>query len=278
MLQAGDHIVVVRPNYATNLETPRAIGCELSLIDVTFEDGFRLDLAKIEAAIRPDTKYLSVTYPHNPTGVMISPAELDALVALVERKGIYLLFDETYREMTFGPMLPVAASLSDRVISVSSLSKNLRHSRHPHRLADHPRCHADGHLPRRARTDRHFRQHGGRVHRLCRTQPARGMAPLQQCPHRQRLCHRQGLDRRRAAGRMGRSRPVAASAFRVSCRLRMSTSPPSTIGSIASTTPMSVVAAGSNRTTGISASVMPGQPRTSCVGAWPRSPPRSARA
>ncbi|KNY16425.1 MULTISPECIES: aminotransferase class I/II-fold pyridoxal phosphate-dependent enzyme [unclassified Shinella] len=123
MLKAGDHIVVVRPNYATNIETPRAIGCKLSLVDLTFEEGYRLDLAKIEAAIRPETKYVSVTYPHNPTGVMISPAKLAALVALVERKGIHLLFDETYREMTFGPMLPVAASLSDRVISVSSLSK-----------------------------------------------------------------------------------------------------------------------------------------------------------
>jgi aspartate/methionine/tyrosine aminotransferase len=123
MLKAGDHIVVVRPNYATNIETPRAIGCDLSFIDLRFEDGFRLDLGKIEEAIRPGTKYVSVTYPHNPTGVMISPEELHALVDLVERKGIRLLFDETYREMTSGPMLPLAAGLSDRVISVSSLSK-----------------------------------------------------------------------------------------------------------------------------------------------------------
>ncbi|THF54823.1 aminotransferase class I/II-fold pyridoxal phosphate-dependent enzyme [Ollibium composti] len=123
MLKAGDHIVVVRPNYATNIETPRAIGCDLSFIDLKFEDGFRLDLGKIEEAIRPDTKYVSVTYPHNPTGVMISQEELRALIDLVERKGIRLLFDETYREMTSGPMLPLAAGLSDRVISVSSLSK-----------------------------------------------------------------------------------------------------------------------------------------------------------
>ena len=123
MLTAGDHIVVVRPNYATNIETPRAIGAEISFIDLTFETGFRLDLAAVEAAIRPETKYLSITYPHNPTGVMLTEAELRAVIELVERRGIRLLFDETYREMTFGPVLPVAASLSDRVISVSSLSK-----------------------------------------------------------------------------------------------------------------------------------------------------------
>lgn len=123
LLDADQHLVVVRPNYATNIETPRAIGCGITFIDLDFESGFRLDLAKVEAAIRPNTKYVSVTYPHNPSGVMIGEAELRALVALVERKGCLLLFDETYREMTFGPLLPVAASLSPRVISVSSLSK-----------------------------------------------------------------------------------------------------------------------------------------------------------
>ncbi len=123
LLKAGDHIVVIRPNYATNIETPRAIGCDISFIDLTFEKGFRLDLAEVEAAIRPDTRYLSITYPHNPSGVLLKDAELHAVVALVERKGIKLLFDETYREMTFGPMLPIAATLSANVISVSSLSK-----------------------------------------------------------------------------------------------------------------------------------------------------------
>lgn len=123
LLDADQHLVVVRPNYATNIETPRAIGCGISLVDLDFESGFRLDIDKIEAAIRPNTKYVSVTYPHNPSGVMITAAELHALVELVERKGCLLLFDETYREMTFGSMLPVAASLSPSVISVSSLSK-----------------------------------------------------------------------------------------------------------------------------------------------------------
>ena len=46
-----------------------------------------------------------------------------AAVALCEQHGIYLLVDETYREMTFGPLLPSAATLSRRAISVSSLSK-----------------------------------------------------------------------------------------------------------------------------------------------------------
>ena len=123
LLTANDHLVVVRPNYATNIETPRAIGCDISYIDVTFEDGFHLDIAALESAIKPNTKFVSITYPHNPSGVMLSEGELRAIVEMIDRKGCKLLFDETYREMTQGTPLPVAATLSDNVFSVSSLSK-----------------------------------------------------------------------------------------------------------------------------------------------------------
>src|SRR3546814_5412235 len=42
-LGPDDHLVVVQPNYATNLETPSAIGCDISLIDLAIEKGFATD-------------------------------------------------------------------------------------------------------------------------------------------------------------------------------------------------------------------------------------------
>ena len=123
LLSPGDHLVVVRPNYATNIETPRAIGCEIGFIDLSFDEGFAIDLAKVEASLRPNTRIISVTCPHNPTGTMMSRADLDALIALAENHGCYLLVDETYRDLSYGRKLPAAASLSRRAISVSSLSK-----------------------------------------------------------------------------------------------------------------------------------------------------------
>ena len=38
LLERGNHLIVLRPNYATNLETPRAIGCDISYLDLTFEN------------------------------------------------------------------------------------------------------------------------------------------------------------------------------------------------------------------------------------------------
>ena len=123
LLDKGDHLVVIRPNYATNIETPRAIEADVSFLDLTFEDGFRIDPEKLMALVTPRTKYVSITLPHNPTGVMMGEADLRSLVGRVESAGCRLLVDETYREMTFGEPLPVAATLSERAISVSSLSK-----------------------------------------------------------------------------------------------------------------------------------------------------------
>ena len=123
LLSVRDHLVVVRPNYATNLETPRAIGCGISCIDLEFEKGFALDIGKVEAAINERTKVVSVTTPHNPSGVTLSAAELRRLVALTASRGCYLLVDETYRDLSYDGKLPVAASLGTHVISVCSLSK-----------------------------------------------------------------------------------------------------------------------------------------------------------
>ncbi|WP_246696226.1 pyridoxal phosphate-dependent aminotransferase [Mesorhizobium sp. SARCC-RB16n] len=123
LLSAGDHLVVIRPNYATNIETPRAIGCAISFVDLAFDEGFAIDVERVKAAMRSNTKLISVTCPHNPTGTMMSRAELDALVALAKASDCHLLVDETYRDLSYGRRLPSAASLSKKAISVSSLSK-----------------------------------------------------------------------------------------------------------------------------------------------------------
>lgn len=106
LLSRDDHLVVVRPNYATNIETPRAIGCGITFIDLKFDDRFGLDIDAVASALRPNTRYVSITCPHNPTGTMIGRPQLDALIALVEKAGCRLLVDETYRDLTHGEMLP----------------------------------------------------------------------------------------------------------------------------------------------------------------------------
>ncbi|MFN8653958.1 MAG: pyridoxal phosphate-dependent aminotransferase [Gemmatimonadales bacterium] len=123
LLGAGDHLVVLRPNYATNIETPRAIGCDISFVDLQFERGWRYTADEIARAMTPRTRLVSITTPHNPTGTLLDRETLLALVRLVESRGAYLLVDETYRDLAPEPPAAMATALSERVISVASLSK-----------------------------------------------------------------------------------------------------------------------------------------------------------
>jgi aspartate/methionine/tyrosine aminotransferase len=125
LLDRGDHVVVVRTNYATNLETPRAIGAEVDIVDLSFDKGWRLDLDEVADRVRPGvTRLISVTTPHNPTGTVLSAADLKRLVGIAERAEAVLLVDETYRDLTHtGDRTPLAATLSPNVVSVSSMSK-----------------------------------------------------------------------------------------------------------------------------------------------------------
>ena len=123
ILQPQDNLLVMHPNYGTNIETPRAMGCSITFIELEMKSNFRIDIEKVEQQITPHTKLISITTPHNPTGMMLTQDELEQLIRIAEKKNIYLLVDETYRDIPFGKQIPLAATLSKKVISVSSVSK-----------------------------------------------------------------------------------------------------------------------------------------------------------
>jgi len=123
LLTAAGHLIVVRPNYATNIEVPLTIGCAITYIDLKFEEGWRVNITSIENALQPNTKLISITTPHNPTGMLMTEEALDTLAALAEKKDVWLLVDETYRDACFKTPCPIMASKSKKIISVSSLSK-----------------------------------------------------------------------------------------------------------------------------------------------------------
>ena len=125
LLGAGEHALIASPNYATNLETPRALGADVEPVELRFEDGWELDLDRIEAMLRPETRLVSLTYPHNPTGAMIDRTTLRA--AGRDRRA-------SRRAPGCSSTRPTASSptasrcrwppsLSPRAISVSSMSK-----------------------------------------------------------------------------------------------------------------------------------------------------------
>lgn len=118
-----DHVVVEHPNYPSTYDVPRGLGCDVSLLPLRFEDAFKPDLDRLTSMVTSRTKLIVFTHPNNPTGSMISTDELEALVGFAESRRVHLLFDETYRHLSFGAPLPPAALLSPWAISVTSMSK-----------------------------------------------------------------------------------------------------------------------------------------------------------
>ena len=124
LLKPGDHVVVEHPNYASLYEIPRSLSCEVSFLPLNFDNGFQPDLDQLDSLITPQTKLVSLTHPNNPAGSMITEEELRRVIDIVEKHDVYLMFDETYRDLDFtGEPLPTAASLSRKAISLSTMSK-----------------------------------------------------------------------------------------------------------------------------------------------------------
>ena len=123
LLEKDSGLIVARPNYSTNIETPRQVQCPVQYLTLEFENQFEFDMGKLEALLTPQTRLVSLTYPHNPTGVVLSESKLHKLIEMVEAHNCLLLIDETYRDLHRGSCPPLAATLSPNVISVSSLSK-----------------------------------------------------------------------------------------------------------------------------------------------------------
>ncbi len=124
LLKPKDHVIVEHPNYPSLYTIPRGLGCDVSLHTLTFENQFKPDLNLLESQIQDNTKLISFTHPNNPAGSMISSKGLERLIEICENRDIFLLFDETYREMgELKDQLPTAASLSKKAISISTMSK-----------------------------------------------------------------------------------------------------------------------------------------------------------
>ncbi|GAA1409820.1 pyridoxal phosphate-dependent aminotransferase [Kitasatospora putterlickiae] len=126
LLGPGDHAVVVTPNYQSAETLPLSL-CEVTGVALDPARDWALDLDELTAALRPETRVVSVNFPNNPTGKVIDTADFVRLAELCDERGIHLFSDEVYRglERDPGRALPRAADLSARALSLDVTSKSL---------------------------------------------------------------------------------------------------------------------------------------------------------
>ncbi len=124
ILNKDDHAIVVVPNYQAAETVPLAI-CEATGVPLLEDNDWRLDLDALKAALKPNTKLVSVCFPNNPTGAIPTHAEFAELVAFCREHDLYLFCDEVYRllELNETKRLPQAADEYEKGISLNVMSK-----------------------------------------------------------------------------------------------------------------------------------------------------------
>lgn len=126
LLGRDDHAIVLTPNYQAAETVPLSL-CAVTGVALDPRRGWALDLDEVAAAIRPNTKVISVNFPNNPTGKVLPSADFAVLAALCDEHDIYLFSDEVYRGLELDPQrtLHQAADLSPRGLSLNVTSKSL---------------------------------------------------------------------------------------------------------------------------------------------------------
>ena len=124
LLDKDDHAIVVTPNYQAAETIPGSL-CDVSGIALDESANWNLDMEALRALIRPNTQLISINFPHNPTGKVISAAELDELVDIARQHGIYIFSDEVYRllERDDAKRIPQIADVYERGLSLNVMSK-----------------------------------------------------------------------------------------------------------------------------------------------------------
>jgi arginine:pyruvate transaminase len=119
----GDEVLTFEPLYPTYPATIEVSGARL--VRVPSGAGWRPDLAALAALVTPRSRALLWASPGNPSGVVLTEAELEGIAALARRHDLWLIVDEVYAGLAPGGRVPsLAARLPERVVTLGSLSKS----------------------------------------------------------------------------------------------------------------------------------------------------------
>ena len=128
MVNPGDEVILPAPYWVSYIELIKMVGGVPVVLTATEAEHFKLTPDKLEAAITPKTKAIMLNNPSNPTGMVYSREELEALAAVCAKADIYVISDEIYACLVYdGRKFTSFAALSDdakeRTVLINGVSK-----------------------------------------------------------------------------------------------------------------------------------------------------------
>jgi aspartate aminotransferase len=128
LLDPGDEVLVPAPYWVSYPEQIRLAGGVPVAVPTMASDGFRVDVARLEAARTPRTRALVLVSPSNPTGAVLAPGTVAEIGRWAHAHGIWVVSDDIYRELvygaaTFASLPALVPEHADRTVIVDGVAK-----------------------------------------------------------------------------------------------------------------------------------------------------------
>jgi len=129
IINDGDEVVIPAPFWLSYPEIVKLAGGVPVIVETTQEENYKITPEKLAAACNEKTKAFILNSPNNPTGMIYTKEELEALAKVIVEKDIYVVADEMYEYLIYGEDEHVSIGslgkeIYDRTITCSGLSKS----------------------------------------------------------------------------------------------------------------------------------------------------------
>jgi aspartate/methionine/tyrosine aminotransferase len=123
LIEPGDEVLIEQPTYEPLLAALGFLGARIRRFARNFEDRYRPDFEHLRQQLSAGVSLVVLTNPHNPTGVLLSPADVGEIGRLAAAAGARVLVDEVYRDTWFEEAPPSHVHLGPHVLATNSLTK-----------------------------------------------------------------------------------------------------------------------------------------------------------
>jgi len=128
IVNPGDEVIIPAPYWVSYYDQVLLAGGKPVIVEATIDDDFKISPDQLEAAITAKTRIIIFNSPSNPTGMVYSGDELEAIARVIEKhEGLFVMTDEIYEHILFSGEHVSLASFDfiyDRVITVNGISKS----------------------------------------------------------------------------------------------------------------------------------------------------------
>lgn len=127
LVNPGDEVIILAPYWVSYYDQVLLAEGKPVIVEAELENDFKVKPEQLEAAITPKTRMIIFNSPSNPTGMIYSRGEMEAIARVVEKhEGVFIMSDEVYEHILFeGEHVSMASFdfIYDRVITVNAVSK-----------------------------------------------------------------------------------------------------------------------------------------------------------